>query len=152
VLRSIVAMMGGSGGGDGPRYWRVTSIQTDGGFLEISELQMLEDSVVSAPATVTYSIGTDNGELYDGNLTTRVFWAEVDVEVGESFWIKFDFGPGAGKNINGVKQGGYDNSLRHMHEFTLQWSSNDSDWTPLGTKTGLTYPGNNTLSSEYTFP
>jgi hypothetical protein len=39
-----------------------------------------------------------------------------------------------------------------MQGFTLQWSDDDSTWTTLGSKSGLSYPGNNTLSGLYSFP
>jgi hypothetical protein len=51
-----------------------------------------------------------------------------------------------------VKQAGYDTSGRHMINFTLQNSDDGSSWTTYSTKTGLAYPGNNTLSATYTVP
>jgi hypothetical protein len=41
---------------------------------------------------------------------------------------------------------------RHMSAFTLQYSTNDTTWTTLGSKSGLSYPGPTELSSLYSFP
>lgn len=150
------ALLGGApeGAGAGHRYWRINSIDTGGNFLEISELQLLEDSVdVTSGATKTVNAGPDFatlGAIYDGNLTTRNIWGLVTNPA--TVVLHFDFGAGNEKHINGVKQAGFDTDGRHMHGFTLQWSDDNSAWTTLGSKAGLAYPGNNTLSAEYTFP
>jgi hypothetical protein len=147
----------GSGGSSPHRYWRIIDIECPDappGYFEISEIQVLElDVNVTGDATKTSSSAPDTigtlADLFDGNLSSRAAWTLVVAE-DAAFWIKFDFA-GGDVAVDGVKQGGYDNPGRYMQEFTLQWSNNDSDWTTLGTKTGLTYPGNNTLSAEYSF-
>ena len=145
---------GGGGGAVSARYWRITSLSVpDVAFLEISEVQLLDGSTVVSSGK-TYSTnpaltGGSLGDLFDGNLTTRAFWAKADA-IDPSFYLKVDLG--TAMVVDGVKQGGFDNSNRYMSAFTLQYSSDDSSWTTLGSKSGLSYPGNNTLSSTYSFP
>jgi len=146
----------GGGPGIGPhRYWRFTAIQTSASFLEISELRLFEDEVdVTSGATISASHAVAGGSLanlVDGNLSTRAYWSEATVE-GGGFWIRFDFGAGNDKDINGVKQGGFDTTGRHMIDFTLESSDDGSTWAAAGSKSGLAYPGNNTLSDLYTIP
>lgn len=144
-------------GTDAHRYWRINGINIPSAdLLEISELQVLENSSnVTASALTTVQADPDvfgvASSLFDGNLATRCVWTNAVAE-GAGFWIKFDFGIGVEKEINGVKQGGFDTATRYMESFTLQWSDDNVNWTTLGSKSGLTYPGDNTLSSEYTFP
>jgi hypothetical protein len=136
------------------RYWRVNSLTIPGGgFLEISELQLFIGASQQTGATVTSSDAPTGllSLLTDGNLTTRCYWTEAVAE-GAGFWIKFDFGAGNDKAIDGVKQGGFDTSNRYIQAFSLQYSTDNSSWTTLGSKSGLTYPGNNTLSAMYSFP
>ena len=161
LANSLSGGRGDGGGGEvdtNPhRYWRLIDIECPDappGYFEISELQLLEASVnVTGDATKTASTNPDAfgalADIFDGNLNTRAAWT-LAVAEDAAFWIKFDFS-GGDVVIDGVKQGWYDQAGRYMQEFTLQFSDNDSTWTTKGTKTGLTYPGNNTLSSEYTF-
>lgn len=138
------------------RYWRITNVSVPGtNLLEISELQLFEGgNPVNALASKSSShVPTEPfSNLFDGSLTTRCYWSNAVVESGTSFWIKWDFGSGFDTKVDGVKQGGFDNSGRYMDGFTLQWSDDNAAWTTLGSKAGLSYPGNNTLSSLYTFP
>ena len=164
----------GGAGGDGVvivryqfkgahQYWRINGITIPGGgFFEISELTMVDTStsphtsLVSA-ATKTSSDAPAGGSLndiFDNNLSTRCFWSEATAE-DPNFWIKFDFGGGSPdgyQRVTGVEQGGFDTSTRYMSAFTLQWSDDDSTWIDAGSKSGLSYPGNNTLSETYDFP
>lgn len=136
--------------GDAHRYWKVHAVVCDGtNLLEISELQFLEGGInVTAEGTFIGDVPPFGGwtNLSDNNLTTRSFYSDV---TGKAMTL--DFGAGNEKAIDGIKQGGFDTATRYMKEFTLSWSDNNSSWTPLGTKTGLTYPGNNTLSALYSF-
>lgn len=144
--------------GDAHRYWRITNIQLGAGgdYLEISELQMLEGTTnLTGSATKTSStapLGSSGGglsDLFDGSTGTRCYWTSATIHTGQSFWIKFDFG--SDQVVDGVKQGGFDTSSRYMAQFTLEYSDDDTNWTAYGTQTGLTYPGNSTLSSTYSF-
>ncbi len=138
------------------RYWRIVDITIPGGgFFEISEIRVFENSVdVTADATKTSSSAPGFGSLshlFDNNLSTRPWWTEAIAE-DPAFWIQLDFGFGGDRAIDGLKQGGFDNSLRYMSGFSVEHSDNGTDWTLFATKSGLTYPGNNTLSSEYALP
>lgn len=136
------------------RYWRIVGLSVPAGdYFEVSEIQLLEGGVnVNGSATVTSSHTPTFPFSYltDGQLNTRCYWSALVAE-GADFWIKWDFGAGVNKAISGVKQGGYDTSARYMYAFTLQYSDDGANWTPLGSKSGLAYPGNFTLSSEYAF-
>jgi large exoprotein involved in heme utilization and adhesion len=139
------------------RYWRLVSLglPTGGSFLEISELQVLDETStnVTASATKTASTNPDVAgalaDIFDGNLSTRCTWSDT-VALAAAFWIKFDFS-GGDVDIRGVKQGGFDTANRSLERFKLQFSDDDSTWTTLNVKNGLAYPGNNTLSSLYAF-
>jgi len=87
--------------------------------------------------------------LTDNDTATRCYWDASTAE-DSAFWIQYQFG--TAQAVDGVKQAGFDTSDRYMAGFTLQWSDNGSTWTTLGSKSGLSYPGNNTLSSLYTIP
>lgn len=147
---------GGGGGGGGHRYWRITNIDLNGGaYLEISEVSLLVGgSEVDSIATKTPTVGETVGpysNLFDGNLSSRAYWPAETVEVGTSFALKWDFGAGNEQDVDGAKQGGHDTADRYMYGFDVQWSDDDSSWTTAGSFTGLTYPGNHTLSSLYSF-
>jgi hypothetical protein len=134
------------------RYWRFVDIVIPGGgFLEITELRLYRYGLQNSSGTISSSSAPTNAvtSLTDGNLGSRCYWAEAVVE-NPAFWIKFSFASAV--EINGVAQGGYDgNQLRYMESFTLQYSDDNTNWTTLGRKTGLTWPGAGTLSSFYTF-
>jgi hypothetical protein len=133
------------------RYWRFVNINiTGGGYLEISELRLYRHGLQNSSGTITSSSAPVNGLplLVDGNLGTAPYWTEAVAE-NPAFWIKFSFASPV--EINGVAQGGKDNSTRYMESFTLQYSDDDVNWTTLGTNTGLAYPGNSTLSALYAF-
>lgn len=160
-----MAVIHGKRGSDGKlnrissyRYWRITDISIPGGgYLEISELQFLKDGVVvnddgakssSTPPEVspsTYPFYM----LFDGDTTSRTLWFESTAE-DPSFWIKIDFGANTNATpVNGIKQAGFDNSTRRMDSFRLECSKDDVVWRNVKYVTGLSYPGNFTLSSEY---
>lgn len=135
-------------------YWRLMNITVPGGgFLEISELQLLEGTVVVSSGQTHSTSNTPSlgvvGDLFDGSTATRPFWSEAVAEAS-GFYIQVQFS--TPRAITAVKQAGFDTSTRYMDGFTLQYSDDGSSWTTLGTKSGLTYPGNNTLSAAYTFP
>lgn len=161
--RAILFAASSSAGVEEHRYWRINGITippTENLYLEITELQMLEDGVdVTASATKTGSNNPDVlglfEKMFDGILSnaSRVIW-NVATATAPGFYIKFDFGVGVTKHVNGVKQGGGDGDtgVRYITGFTLQYSDDDSSWTTLGSKSGLSHPGVFTLSSEYSFP
>ena len=145
------------GGGPAPgahRYWRLANLVVPGGgYLEISELEFWEGATdVTTQGTPSSSSVPTGGvaALFDGNTGTRCYWTE-QVACDPSFWIKLDFGAGNEKAIDGIKQAGYDTSNRYIQTFSLQYSDDNATWTTLGLKNGLTYPGNNTFSSLYSF-
>jgi hypothetical protein len=140
--------------GGAHRYWRIKSINLPGGtHLEISEVRLFElGADVTASATKTSSDAPDFGalsELFDSNLTTRPFWVAATAE-GAGFYLHFDFGSNVA--VDGLKQGGFDTSNRYMESFGVEYSDDNVFWVPFASKSGLTYPGNNTLSSEYALP
>lgn len=139
------------GTGSSHRYWRIASIASGAGTLEISELQMWSSTesvkpVLTAQAAVN---GGLLGRLSDGNTGTNYglppSWTEATVE-GGSFYLQWDFGANVA-NIDGVKFAGYDNNLRFPAAFSLAYSDDGSSFTVKDSVSGLTYPGNFTLTS-----
>jgi hypothetical protein len=131
------------------RYWRINAIVVAGAFFEVSEVQLLSGGVTPFPqisASDTPSGGAID-LLFDGSLSTRNAWADTVAEAG-GFWIRFDFGGLA--EVDGLKVGAYDDSSRYPSQLTLQYSDNGSTWTTWGSASGLSYPGNNTLSALIT--
>lgn len=141
-----------SGGSEAHQYWRVTGISVPGGtYLEISELQFMTAGVrqVGTMDSSESPLFGSVSDLNDNNLFNRCYWLRAVAE-GSGFFVRVAFA--TAKAIDGVAQGGFDTSDRYMAGFTLEYSDDNSSWTPLGSKSGLSYPGNNTLSSVYSFP
>lgn len=130
------------------RYWRIVSLAIPGGsFFEVSEIGLYTDGVRNTGATMASSdapIAGSLADLDDANTSTRCYWSEATAE-GGGFYISWDFGTDT--EINGFAQAGFDNSARYMQALTLQWSDDNSAWTTKATLSGLSYPGNNTMSS-----
>jgi hypothetical protein len=134
----------------GTRYWRIAGVTLTGSYLEISELQLF-NSTTQQTGTLTVS-DPGNGpwtNLTDGNLSTRCYWLAT-VATSPAFWMQFDFG--ATVAIDGVKLGGFDTQDRYPTGFRLESSPDGTTWTAVGTKSGLVYPGNNTLSALIPVP
>lgn len=150
VLRPRVAS-GAAGGATAHLYWRIYNTHVpSSSVLEISELRIYTDAVLADTAATKSSSAAPNfstiDKLYDDSLATRCYW-NAGVVVPGSFWFKWTFASAV--VINGLAQGGFDTSSRYLDQFDLQWSDDDSAWTTQSVKTGLSYPGNFTLSSIY---
>jgi len=138
------------------KYWRIANIDVAGGNnFEISEIRVLSGATdITSIATKSSSdppqFGTNLVDLFDNDLFTRgAVWVSTLVE-DPYFWIGLEFPEKA--DITGVKQGGYNTADRYMQGFVLQYSSDGVNFYTKGVKSGLVYPGNNTMSNEYTFP
>ena len=135
---------------DAMRYWRMRDMTVSSGdYLEVSEIQLHSTSGnENGNATLSASTNPDApytvSQIADGNLSSRAFWSSI---TGLS--ITWDFG-GSPVSIVGVKFGGYDNSSRCPTGCVVESSSDNSNWDIIGTLSGLSYPGNNTLSSLHT--
>jgi hypothetical protein len=151
---SAAAAIAGGAASDGilygtARYWRITNLSVpSSSYLEISELGFWFGSTQRSGTftTATGPTSGNPGNMTDGDLNTRVYWPKSDIT--STWWIQVDLG--SAQDVNGIKQGGYDASTRYISDFTLQYSSNGSTWTTLGSASGLSYPGNYTLSSLIT--
>lgn len=149
---SLIAGSASGGSAATYRYWRVSglTIPAGGNFFEVSELQLWSGASRATGATLTSSDAPIGGggvsAIDDDNTGTRPYWSEATAE-GAGFWIQWDFGAGNEKAIDGFKQGGFDTSNRFTETLTLEYSSNGSSWSTKGSVSGLTYPGNNTLSA-----
>jgi hypothetical protein len=132
------------GGGSSHRYWRWINIAVDGGYLEISELRVVNGSTPIA-ATVSGSTPPDFGtlaSLVDGSYGSQMYWAAATVE-DPGFWIMADLG--SAQTVTGTQVSAYDTSNRYPTDITLQYADSETGpWTTFGTWSGLTYPGNNT--------
>jgi hypothetical protein len=132
------------------RYWRIKSISVPGAFLEISEVQFCAGGTrqTGTLASSDVPVGGSITDLNDNVLTTRCYWDNA-VAVAAGFWIRMDLG--SVKVIDGIKLGGFDTTNRYPTAFTLEKSTDNSIWTAVGSVSGLSYPGNNTLSSTISF-
>lgn len=120
------------------KYWRMTNITTSGNDLEIAEIQLLVDGInANGEATITGTTPNNPplSALFDGSTGTRAYWANVS---GVYFHWEFP----TVKTITQVKLGAWDTSSRHPTGFTLQYSTDNSNWTTAYVATGITYPGN----------
>jgi len=133
------------------RYWRWINIAVDGGYLEISELRVLNGSTPIAATMSSNPLPLTGGEtlsnLADGNLGTRVYWYQSDAQA-PTFWVMADLG--TAQVVTGMQIGAFDTANRYPSAITLQWSDDNSSWTTFGTWSGLTYPGNNTAGPVLT--
>lgn len=136
--------------GDGHRYWRIRQVSVVG-YFEISEIQF-HDAGGRISGTLASSNAVDFGSLAllnDNDLNSRAYWVD-STATASTFWVSIDCG--SDKNVLGVKIGGFDTSGRYPTAIAaLEWSDDASSWTSVGAASGLTYPGNNTLSSLIAF-
>jgi hypothetical protein len=150
AIWSAAAAIDGGAASDGTlsasaRYWRITNLSvSSSGYLEISEFGFWFGAV-QRTGTFTSATGPTSGvfgNMTDGNLSTRVYWPKSDIT--STWWIRVDLG--TAQVVNGVKQGGFDTANRTISALTLQYSNDGTSWTTLGSASGLSYPGDNTLS------
>jgi hypothetical protein len=139
-----------SGGGGSARYWQYKGFTVAGTSMQLTDLQphVSGASVVGAKATpsATTSSSAPTGSLsnlFDGALNTRCYWTDTVAEAG-GFYIRADLG--SAKKIASVRLGGFDTTDRYPSAFSLQYSDDDSSWTTQASVSGLSYPGNNTIS------
>jgi hypothetical protein len=136
------------------RYWRLTNWTGLSGFLEISEIQWVNSGLKHTTVFTAQSVaganshGSDPSFLKDGSLTTWLGWGDTTAE-DPAFWIKVDLREAAA--VDAIKLGASNVSANHPTQVTLQYSDNDTTWATAGSATGLTFPGNNTLSGSITF-
>ena len=147
VLSSTYDLDGG-GTPTAHRYWRLKGFQVDGSFLELARIQMFIGAVLQLNVISASNSPTSPTNLVDNNLSNSNSWSAATVETS-GFWIKYDFA--APVTVDAIKLGGFDNSTRYPTQVRLQYSDDDSAWTTLGSASGLSYPGNNTLSAAITF-
>lgn len=123
-------------------YWRISSIASSGGVLEISELQFFNGATRQTDATLTTSYAPEGSlpiaNLNDDNTdTTRCFWTAG--QWGNSdFWIKATFP--TDRTISSIRFGSFDTFDRLPTACLLQYSTNDADWTTLSTISGIGEP------------
>jgi len=134
------------------RYWRMNQVTLSGASnFDIGEIQLFNGATQQTGATVTASSPPVNGigELTDGNLTSSAYWS-VATATDSGFFIRWDFGAGNEKSVNGVKMAGGFNDDDYPTGLRLQYSSDNTSWTTLGSASGLTSPGYGVLSSLIT--
>jgi hypothetical protein len=134
------------------RYFRIRSLDVVGsGNFEPSEIRLYNNgSAVDGAAAVTSSNAPTAGSvsnLIDGNLATTARWTAATAE-GVNFWIRWDAGVGNTMHVSEMRLGGGSASSEFLNGYTLQMSNNNSTWVDVYAVTGLSYPGNNTLSGD----
>lgn len=134
------------------QYWRIAGITlpSGGDYLEISELQFFEGATQKTGTLTSFSapVAGTVSQLGDGILTARPYWTAA-AATNASFWIRIDLGSPAA--ISGIKQGGFDTASRRIGGCRVEYSIDGSSWQTRATLSGLTYPGNNTLSALIPF-
>jgi hypothetical protein len=135
---------GSAGGGGGHRHWRVAGIVTSSTLLEISELQFLAGgSPVSGTMSASHAFDAGSiGNLSDGNLSTNVYRATIPI----GFRLKWDFG--SAQTVDAVREGQYNEPSEYAVGFSLWRSSDDISWSRQAAISGLTPPGNFTISGD----
>lgn len=117
------------------RYWRINNLTTPpGGYTTVAEIELRaskggadETGSGTASASSSYS-GMPASNAVDNNTGTA--WTSAD-NTGPEWW-KYDFGSGSDKDIVEVAMtplSGY--HTRTPHNFNLEYSDDDSDWTIL---------------------
>lgn len=143
------------GGGSSHRYWRWINIAVDGGYLEISELRVVNGSTrlpatMSTGTTPSTGAGTE-ANLADDSLDTRAFWTAAAAEDSGFFWIRADLG--SAQTVTGMQLGAFDTADRYPTDITMQWADDPSGpWTTFGSWSGMTYPGDKTWGPVLTPP
>jgi hypothetical protein len=139
------------------RYWRLSAMTHPAGYtaLQLTELALLNGStnLTSGPPAglvITSSAASGiNGihptNLIDGSLSAvnQEFWSDPAIT---GLTIKFDFGVGNSKIVNGVKQAYYLHDRGYLDAFTLEYSDDNVTWHTKGSVSGL--PGG---SVDYTY-
>lgn len=150
------ALLGpGGAGASGHIYWRVNSLSVALSLLEFTGIMVCIGGVDQNPIVLEHTassapdIAGTTAAIFDADPTSHATYLATTAEAG-GFFFRWKFsGP---VNVDGVKQGFKDTDGRHIDGFTLQYSDDDSAWTTLGSKTGLTFGTNDSFSSLYTFP
>lgn len=134
----------------GAIYWRLDTFTGLSSLFEISEIQFF-NGASRLIGTMTSSDAPSFGSvsaLNDDNLTTRCYWNGF-VYNTSAFWIQLQLG--SSTNVDGIKLGSFDDASRYPTGFRLLKSDDGVSFTTVGTASGLTYPGNFTLSSLIPF-
>jgi hypothetical protein len=130
------------------RYWRVVGLETYGGDLELSSLQ-LHDAVgrVDAPATLTSSQAPSAGSLanlQDGNTATTCGFTAAQLAL-PSFAISWDFG--APTDVIALVPASGPTQTKFLAKAILQASADALTWVTFYYYDRLAWPGVSTLAS-----
>lgn len=137
-----------SAAGGAYRYWRLTGFAIADVFFEISEVQFFSGGSrvnVVMTSSVVPSVGP-LGNLNDQNLTTSCYWNTTDVPNFANLRIIGDCTTPIA--INAIRLGGFDNSGRYPSALSVEYSPDNINWTQKAAVSGLSYPGNFTLSAS----
>lgn len=132
------------------RYWRCNSWTTSGGDLEFSELQLRVGSdnpfLRTADSTDVPSSGSLSN-LIDANFNTLATWTDTVAEAGGfRVWVDFK----AAVTVTQFALGSGATSATFPTQATMQSSDDASSWAHQGNVTGISFPGNNMVSTTYT--
>lgn len=131
-------------GGDGYRYLRLTALGgTTTYYVLIEEISWLVGSVkypkepaTSASTNITATVGQETAwEAYDGVYTLQSAWSTRTTDYPYS--ITLDLGEGEAINPTGIEIGVEWNG-RTMSAFSVEGSTDGSEWTSLYSVSGLT--------------
>lgn len=129
------------------RYYKLHAVTIPGGgYLEIGDFNLMASGARVAGGTLTASDTPTNSLAYfdDGSTSQRCYWTETTAE-GAGFYVQWDFGTAT--TVDGCRFCGFDTSTRYPSGFTISGSADGTNWTTLGTFSGIAYPGNQVFTS-----
>lgn len=122
------------------RYWRITNLTVGSAYLLLSELALYDANFIrkKVPAsgltaqTAPGGPGDFTTVMQDDVYTGEKSWSKGTAE-GASFWIKWDYGSGNSEDIIYFQQACGSLANQHIHQCDVEYSDDDSAWTPVGT-------------------
>lgn len=136
------------------RYWRIAAGFTLGGGgsnFGVTEIQLFYNGTDQTIAFISQGIPSGGIEyaqrLVDGATGSGFASAyTAAVFTDSAFYLRFDL-RGSPAAIDTLKFAARDEASRYPTSFVFQYSDDGSSWTTQATISGLSYPGNDTLSA-----
>ena len=131
------------------RYWRAINVETYGGGLELSELQLYYNGVrVDVGATISASMAPASGTLsalQDGSAAETVAWDAATVK-SPGFAIYFDLGAAGASEADAVRVGSGSAQASMISSLVLQNSTDGVTYEGAVTVGRFPWPGANAMT------
>lgn len=128
------------------RYFRLKTIVCGSGALEITEVRFKAGGTRVAATSVSSSAAPDVftvANLNDDSVSTRAYWGTTS-----GLTLTFDFG--SSTTLDTVDLAAYDTVNRYPSSFDIEGSNDNSGYTPVGSYSSLTYPGDQIHGTDLT--